>query len=110
MVTIAATQRSLTRKIIFLSLAGFLLVIIAGAYHYNDKTFLLRSRSVGKISTFTGTMGKYKIGSVPAASVVSLESVAFCPLLTDVIPETRTIFLSSQIAYIYPNKAPPARS
>jgi len=110
MVTIASIQQSMIKKIILLSLASFLLVIVAGAFHYNDKTFLLRSRSVCKTSTFTGTMGKYKIGSAPVASFSSLDWVAFCPLLTAVIHETTTIFISSQVACIYPNKAPPARS
>jgi len=109
MVTIATMKQSLIKKIILLSLSGFILVIIAGAFHYNDKTFLLRSRSVCKIKTFTGTMGKNKIGSAPAASFASLDLVAFCPLLTAVIHETTTIFISSQVACIYPNKAPPGQ-
>lgn len=107
---IAPKKQSLIREIIFLSIVGFFLVILAGAFHYNDQTFLLRSRTVCKINTPAGTMSKNKIGSIPAALAVSLDSVAFCFLSTEIISETTSIFIPSQAARIYSNKDPPTRS
>lgn len=103
-------KKFLIKKILLLSIAGFLLVIVAGAFHYNDKTFLLRSRTVCKIKTLAGSMGKNKIGSATAVSVPPLDLLSFVLLLTAVLQETTTIFIPSQVAYIYPNKAPPAIS
>lgn len=107
---IAPKKQSLIREIIFLSIVGFFLVIIAGAFHYNDQTFLLRSRTVYKINTPAGTMSKNKIGSTSAVLAVSLGSVAFCLLLTEIIGATISVFIPSQIARIYSNKDPPTRS
>ncbi|SEM53719.1 hypothetical protein SAMN04489760_12052 [Syntrophus gentianae] len=98
---------SLIKKIILISSACFLLVILAGAFSYSDKTFLLRSRSVCKIKNLTGVLGKNKIGSVPPTLTAPLNLVAYFPLLSAAIHEITSIFISSQVAYIYPNRGSP---
>jgi len=111
METIAATQRSLARKIIFLSLSGFCLAILAVAFDYRDNTFLLRSRSICQArNANTGTLSKNTADSTPAAMPASLGLAAVFPLTIEVVQEHATLFISSQVAYIYPNKAPPVRS
>jgi len=105
----APKKQSLIREIIFLSIVGFFLVIIAGAFHYNDRTFLLRSRTVCKITAPAGTMGKNKISSSSAVLAVSLDSPAFCLLSAEIIGETTSVFIPSQTARIYSNKDPPTQ-
>jgi hypothetical protein len=105
-------HHSLIKRIILLSVAGFFLAILAVAFHHHDKTFLLPSCSICKVkTTASGTMSKNKIDSAPAVTVVSLlDLAAVFPLLATVVHENTTVFISSQIASIYPNKAPPVRS
>lgn len=104
-------HHSLIKRIILLSVAGFFLAILAVAFHHHDNAFLLRSCSICKVKTSnSGTMSKNKIDSAPAAAVVSPDLVAVFPLLDTVVHENTTIFISSQIGNIYPNKAPPVRS
>jgi hypothetical protein len=104
-------HHSRIKRIILLSLSVFFLAILAMAFHHHDNTFLLTSCSICKVKTsISGTMSKYKIDSAPAVTVVSLGLVVVFPLLATVVHENTTIFISSQIAYIYPNKAPPVRS
>lgn len=103
-------KQFLIKEILLLSIAGFLLVVVAGAYHYDDKTFLLRSRTVFKVKTFAGSMGKNKIASAIALSVPppGLSSVVLS--LTAVLQGTATVFIPSQVVYLYPNRASPAVS
>jgi len=103
-------HHSLIKKITLISLTCFFLVIVAGAFAYSDKTFLLRARSASKIKTLTGVLGKNKIGSAPPTLVTYLNLVAFCPLLSAAIYEITSILISPQAAYIYPNRGSPFRS
>jgi hypothetical protein len=99
------------KRIVLLSVAGFFLAICAVAFHYQDNKFLRTSRSICKVKTTnSGTMSKNKIDSAPAVTVVSLDLAAVFPLLATAVHENTTIFISSQIGSIYPNKAPPDRS
>ena len=104
-------HHSLIKRIVLLSLSGFFLAILAVAFHYHDNTFLLRSCSICKVKTSnSGMMSKNKIDSAPAVTVASLGLVAVFPLLGTIVHENTPIFISSQIGYIYPNKASPVRS
>jgi hypothetical protein len=104
-------RHSLIKKIILLSLTVFFLAILAVAFHHHDKAFLLTSCSICKVKTSnSGTMSKNKIDSAPTVTVVSLGLAAVFPLLANVFYENTTSFISSQTAYIWPNKAPPVRS
>jgi hypothetical protein len=104
-------RHSLIKKILLLSLSVFFLAILAVAFHHHDKAFLLPSCSICKVKTSnSGTMSKNKIDSAPAVTVVSLDLAAVFPLLANVFHENKTIFISSQTASVWPNKAPPVRS
>ena len=101
----------LIKKIVLLSMAGFFLAILAVAFHHHDRSFLLTSCSICKVKTsISGTFNKNKIDSPPAVAVISLGSAAIFLSSTLVVPENTAICMSSQVGYIYPNKAPPARS
>lgn len=104
-------HHSLIKKIVLLSVSGFFLAILAVAFHHHDNTFFLTSCSICKVKTSnSGTMSKNKIDSAPAVTVVSLGMAAAFPLSATVVHENTTIFISSQAASIWPNKAPPVRS
>ncbi|TSA47700.1 MAG: hypothetical protein D4R56_01770 [Deltaproteobacteria bacterium] len=99
------------KRTILLSLSGFFLAILAVAFHHHDKAFFLASCSICKVKiTNSGTMSKNKIDSAPAVTVVSLGMAAVFPLFATVVHENTSIFISSQTADIWPNKAPPVRS
>lgn len=100
-----------TKKIVLLSLSVFFLAILAVAFHYHNNAFFLTACSICKVKTsITGTMSKYKIDPTPAAAVISIGLTAVFPLFAAVIHENTTLFISSHIADIWPNKAPPVRS
>ncbi|MFA5180990.1 MAG: hypothetical protein WC405_06685 [Syntrophales bacterium] len=104
-------HHSLIKKIVLLSMAGFFLAILAVAFHHHDRSFLLASCSICKVKTsISGSFNKNNIDSPPAVAVIPSGVAAIFFSSTMVVPETTTILISSQVAYIYPNKAPPARS
>lgn len=99
------------KKIVLLSMTGFILAILAVAFHHHDRTFILTSCSICKVKTsISGTFSKNKADFPPAAAVISTGPAAICLASTVVAPENTTIFISSQTDDVYPNKAPPARS
>lgn len=101
----------LIKRIVLLSLSGFFLAILVIAFHGQDDTFLLRSRSICQArATISGSMSKYQGDSAPAATVVYLGLAAIFLLSDPFVYKNATIFIPSQVAYIYPNKAPPVRS
>ena len=88
-----------------------MLAILAVAFHYHDNAFLLRSCSICKVrTTASGTVSKNKIDSAPAVTVITVGMATVLPLSTTAVLENTTIFISSQTASIWPNKAPPVRS
>ena len=104
-------QYSIVKRVILLTLSGLFLTVFAVAFHHHDNTFLLTSCPICKVKTaISGTMSKYKIDAVPAVTLVPIGLTAVSFLSTAVIHEDKTIFISSQVAYFYPNKAPPVRS
>jgi hypothetical protein len=104
-------HHSLIKRIVLLSLSGFFLAILTVAFHHHDNTFLLRSCSICKVKTSnSGMISKNSVDSASVVTAVSLGLVAVVSLLATVVHQNTTIFISSQIAYIYPNKAPPVRS
>ena len=107
----SAMHNSLIKRIVLLSLCGFFLAIVAIAFHDQDDTFLLRSRSICQArAAISGTMSKYQVDSAPAATVGYLGLAAILLLSVPFVYKNATIFIPSQVAYIYPNKAPPVRS
>jgi hypothetical protein len=104
-------HNSLIKRLVLLSLSGFFLAILAVAFHHQDDTFLLRSRSICQArAAISGTMSRYQVDSAPAATVVYVGLAASFLLSVPFVYQTATIFIPSQVAYIYPNKAPPVRS
>lgn len=94
--------------IIFLSLFGFLLGVMAITMHHHDKSFLLSNCSICKVKTsFSGTFSKIKIDSVPAGASFYLSLMTIFLCLSGILPERKTVFINSQTAETYPNKAPP---
>lgn len=96
------------KTIILLSLAGFLVSMIAITLHHHDNAYLFPSCSLCKVKTvFPGTVHKIKADtdSLALSPLHSLTSF-FLPLsciLTDQI----TAFISFQTIETYPNKASP---
>jgi hypothetical protein len=104
-------HRSRIQRIFFISLTFFFLAALAFAFHPDDNTFLLRSRSICKVKTSPpGTMSKSKIDSAPTVTVISLDLASFIALFATAPHENTAIFISSQVVHIWPNKAPPVSS
>jgi hypothetical protein len=104
-------HQSLTKRIVLLSLSGFFLAVIAAVFYDNDDSFLLRSRSICQVRTaISGTMNKGHVDSAPALTGVYLGLASVSPLWASFVHKNAAIFISSQVGYIFPNKAPPARS
>lgn len=104
-------RHPLIKKIVLLSMTGFFLAILAVAFHHHDRSFLLTSCSICKVKTsISGTFSKNNLDAPPAVAVLYPGQAAIFLAATIDVPETTTIFISSQVVYVYPNKAPPARS
>lgn len=104
-------HHSLIKKIVLLSLSGFFLAILAVAYHHHNNAFFLASCSICKVKTsIYGTMSKYKIDSASVVTALPPGLAEVFPLFATVVHENTTIFIFSQTADIWPNKAPPVRS
>jgi hypothetical protein len=99
------------QRIVFISLTGFFLAVLAVAFHPDDNTFLLHSRSICKVKTsIPGTTTKSKIDSVPAVTVISFDLASVFALFATTAHENTNILISSQVVDVWPNKAPPIRS
>lgn len=98
----------LIKKIVFLSLFGFFLTITLSHY---DNSFSQPTCSICKIKTsIIWTFSKIKVDSAPAIINLHLSSIAIFLCLSGIIRDGKTVFIDSQIAVTYPNKAPPFRS
>ena len=101
----------LIKRIATLSLCGFILAILAVAFHYHDNTFFRASCSICKVKiSVSETVSKNKVDSAPAVTVASLGLEAVYLLFAVLVPENTTIFIPYHLGYIWPNKAPPFRS
>ena len=101
-------QRSIMRNIILLSLAGFIMAIVAIAFHYHNNSFLLRNCSICKVKTsISGTFNKNNVDSPPVATGFLLSSMAIFLCFAGVMNSRKSIFIDSPIAFTWQNKAPP---
>ncbi len=101
----------LIKKIVFLSLLGFFLAIMAISLHHHDNSFSLPTCSICKVKTsISGTFSKIKIDSAPIVTSFHLLLTTILLSLSGILLDKQTIFIDSQIAVTYPNKAPPPRS
>ncbi len=99
---------SLIKKIVFLSLVGFFLAVLAISLHHHDNSFSLPTCSICKVKTsLSGTFSKIKVDSAPPVASIHLLSMAIFLCLCGILPDRKAVFIDSQIAVTYPNKAPP---
>ncbi len=101
----------LIKKIVFLSLLGFFLAVMAISLHHHDNSFSLSTCSICKVKTsLSGTFSKIKVDSAPIATSFHLLLITILLSLSGILFDKRTVFIDSQVAVTYPNKAPPFRS
>ena len=101
----------LVKKITFLSLFGFFLAVMVVSLHYHDKSFSVATCSICKVKTsLSGTFSKIKVDSNPTVASIHLFLITIFLCLSGILPDKQTVFIDSQIAVTYPNKAPPFRS
>jgi hypothetical protein len=99
----------LIKKIVFLSLLGFFLAVVAISLHHHDNSFLLPTCSICKVKTsLSGTFSKIKVDATPAVAGFHLLLITIFLCLSGILPDKKTVFINSQIAVTYPNKAPPS--
>jgi hypothetical protein len=100
--------RPLIKKVVFFTLFGFFLAVLAISLHHHDNSFSLPTCSICKIKTsISGTFSKINIDSAPAIAGIHLFSMLILLCLSGILPDRKTVFIDSQIAVTYPNKAPP---
>jgi hypothetical protein len=98
----------LIRKIVFLSLFGFFLAVLAISLHHHDNSFSLPTCSICKVKTsLFGTFNKIKVDSAPTDASFYLFPIAIFLCLSCILPDRKNVFIDSQIAVTYPNKASP---
>jgi hypothetical protein len=97
------------KAIALLSLAGFVLGVMAITLHHHDKAFLLPGCSLCKVKTsFSGTVSKIKADSAPAPAVLCLSLTVILLGVSRILSERNFGFIDSQNNETYPNKAPPS--
>lgn len=101
-------QQTRIKTVIFLSLFGFFLGIVAISLHHHDNAFLLPACSICKVKTsLSGTCSKIKVDSAPGSAILCLSLAAIFLCLSGILPDRKDVFIDTQTAETYPNKAPP---
>lgn len=96
------------KTVIFLSLFGFFLGVMAITLHHHDNAFSLPACSICKVkASLSGTFSKIKVDSAPAVAMLCLSLTAIFLCLSGIGPDRKTVFIDSQMVDTYPNKAPP---
>ncbi|MRS03692.1 hypothetical protein EG832_10815 [bacterium] len=104
----ALMQQTRIKTVIFLSLLGFFLGVVALSFHHHDNTIFRPACAICKVKTsLSGTFNKVKIDTSPAVPSLFFSFAAITLGLSGIAPNGKTIFIDSQIVKIYPNKAPP---
>jgi hypothetical protein len=102
---------TLIKKVVLLSLFGFILAVLAISLHHHDNSFSLPTCSICKVKTsISGTFNKIKTNYDPTAASLTILLTMIFLSLSDISPDRNTIFIDFQVAVTYPNKAPPFRS
>ena len=100
---------SLIKIIVLPSLCGFLLAVMAVAFHCQDDALLLRCRSICQArSVASVAVSKNPVDSAPAVAVLSLGLTAILLLSTPFVHINTILLISSRTGNLFPNKAPPA--
>lgn len=101
-------QQVRIKTVVVLSLFGFFLGVMAISFHHHDNAFLLPACSICKVKTsLSGTFNKIKVDSAPGAAIHCLSRAAIFLCLSGILPDRKDVFIDTQIAETYPNKAPP---
>jgi hypothetical protein len=104
-------ERSIMKSIVLLALAGFIMVIVAIAFHYHNNAFLLRNCSICKVKvSISDSVNKSNVDSAPAAAGFLLSSIAIILYFSGIINSRKSIFIDFPIAFTWLNKAPPLQS
>lgn len=104
----ALMQHTRIKTVIFLSLLGFFLGVVALSFHHHDNVIFRTACAICKVKTsLSGTFGKTKVDASPAVPSLFFPLAAIILTLSGIIPIAKTVFINSQIVKIYPNKAPP---
>ncbi len=104
----ALMQHTRITTVIFLSLLGFFLGVVALSFHHHDNTIFRPACSICKVKTsLSGTFSKTKIDTAPAVAALLLSLTAIILGLSGIVPDRKTAFIDSHIVRIYRNKAPP---
>ena len=99
------------KKVIFLSLLGFFLAVVVYSLHHHDNSFSLPTCSICKAkNSISGTFSKIKVDASPPVANLHLMTSTIFLYLSGILPDKKTVFIDSQIAVTYPNKAPPFRA
>jgi hypothetical protein len=98
----------MVKKIVFISLLGFFLAVMVVSLHHHDNSFWSPTCSICKLkASINGAFNKIKVDSAPAVASLHLLFISIFLCLSRILHENKTIFINSQIAVTYPNKAPP---
>lgn len=91
-----------------LSLSVFSLAILAVAFDRHGDAFFLNTCAICKVkTTLSGTASANNILLAPAMEVAALAVTAVFTLRAAVVRESRALSLVSQIASVWPSRAPP---
>jgi hypothetical protein len=99
------------KNVIFLSLLGFFLAVLAIYFHHHDNSFLLRPCSICNVKTsISGTFNKVNIDSAPAVANIPFTLFWIFLCLSGIIFNRKNVFTDFPIALTPLNKAPPHKS
>ncbi|ABC78771.1 hypothetical membrane protein [Syntrophus aciditrophicus SB] len=100
----------MVKKIVFISLMGFFLAVLVVSLHHHDNSFGSPTCSICKLkASLNGSFSKIEGSSAPAVASLHLLMIAIFLFLSGILRDKKTLFIHSQIAGTYPNKAPPSR-
>jgi len=100
----------MVKKIVFISLMGFFLAVLIVSLHHHDNSFGSPTCSICKLkASLNGTFSKIGGSSAPAVASIHLLLIVIFLCLSGILHDKKTLFIDSQIAVTYPNKAPPFR-
>jgi hypothetical protein len=103
--------QTLFKKVMIISLLLFFLAALVLSLHFRGNSFSVHKRAICKAGiSLSETVRKIKTNSLPAISFLRFLSIAICLSLSGIAPGKTDIFIDSQIASVYPNKASPLPS
>jgi len=100
----------MVKKIVLISLMGFFLAVLVVSLHHHDNSFGSPNCSICKLkASLNGSFSKIGVGSFPPGASLHLLVITIFLCLSGNLNDRKTLFIDSQIAVTYPNRAPPFR-